>query len=149
MPRETFFAILTEWISGKLYVDIYRAFHNDVSIAQIERVCSNIISYDLSFLVGNIIDGIGNRSEKASRSLSFLQKQIKYGVSSQLQILVCENIFDDRYLARILEKMFGQLGIPLSEKDLKKRMRNNAQAVLDLLKDYPDFFTYRFSNFIK
>ncbi len=149
ISQEVLSVILKEWISGKLYVDICKTLHSSISIAQIERICSNVISYDLSFLVGTIIDGIGGRSEEASRSLSFLQKQIKYGVSSQLQILVCENIFDDRHLARILEKMIGQPETLLSEKDFKKQMKNNRQAVLGLLKDYPDFFTYRFNNFIK
>lgn len=149
MPRETFFVILREWISGKLYVDIYKVLHDSIPMAQIERACSNTISYDLSFLVGNVIDGIGDRSEKASRTLSFLQKQIKYGVANQFQILICENIFDDRYLAGIIEEMFGQPEIPLSEKGLKKQMRKNKEVVLNLLKDYPDFFKYRFNNFIK
>lgn len=52
-------------------------------------------------------------------------------------------------MARIFEEMLGQPEISFSEKELKRQMRNNKQAVLDLLKDYPDFFVYRFNNFIK
>lgn len=148
VPWETFFTILKEWVSGKLYVDICKTLHNSTPMIQIERVCSNIISYDLSFLVGNIIDGIGDRSEKVSRTLAFLQKQMKYGVASQFQVLICENIFDDRYLAGVIEDMLKQ-PIVLNEKELKKQMRQNKQAMLDLLKDYPDFFTYRFNSFVK
>lgn len=149
VTSEAFPDILTAWISGKLYVEISSIAGQDLTIAQIERICSNTISYDFSFLIGNIIDAIGDRSEKATKELSFLQKQIKYGVQSKFQILVCENIFDDRYLAGLLEKICTRSEIILNEFELRQEMKANKEDILNLLDDYPEFFTYKFKVFIR
>lgn len=149
VTRETFSDILAAWISGRLYVEISNIISQNLTITQIERICSNTISYNFSFLIGNIIDAIGDRSKKLTKELSFLQKQIKYGVQSKFQILVCENIFDDRYLAGLLEKMCTHSEVVSNEFELRQEMKANKENILNLLGDYPEFFTYRFKAFLR
>lgn len=135
------------WMSGKTYVDIYNALQGTLNMNQIEKLCSSTISYNLCFLVGNILDAIDNQAEELSEQLAILQKMIKYGVSSHFQILICENLFDDRILAKQFDNAFGQASI--SEKELKQYMTANHKKVSKILEQYPDYFSYKFRLFIR
>lgn len=135
------------WISGKTYVGIYDAFKRNLRINQIEQLCSSTLSYNLCFLIGNILDAIGGRSEELSERLALLQKMIKYGVSSHFQILICEKFIDDRILAKQFDDALGQATI--NEKGLKNYMAANHQAASEILQRYPDYFNYKFNLFIR
>ena len=54
------------------------------------------------------LDAIGDRSEDLTEQLTILQKYIKHGVSSNFQVSICENLFDDRIIAKQLDEMFGK-----------------------------------------
>lgn len=135
------------WIAGTPYVDIYENIQKRLSISQIEKQCNNILSYHLCFLIGNILDAIGNRAERLTDQLSLVQKMIKYGVSSRFQILVCENIFDDRIIAKQLEVLLGRAYS--TDKDFGTFMKTNRNMVLQALKSYPDYFIYKFRMYVK
>lgn len=145
----TFRSVLQKWMSGGLYVEIYHALGTDISIANIEQLCANTISYDLSFFIGNIVDAVGENQEMVKMTLSFLQKRVKYGVPSYFQVLICENIFDDRYLAGFLEKVCSCSSEPTASGELRQLMRDRKTEVTGLLEDFPEFFTYKFKAFIK
>lgn len=149
VPEETFRLILQKWISGNLYIEICHDVGPAVSIAKIEQICANVISYDLSFFIGNIIDAIGEGQDLVKSVISLLQKQVKYGVPSFFQVLICENIFDDRYLAKCLEDTCGCPNELTTVEELKQILRQRRSEVIDLLKDFPEFFTYKFRTFIK
>lgn len=76
---ESFTLILEKWIAGELYINIYDALGQAIAMSQIEKLCISTISYNLCFLIGNIIDAVGDRSEDVSETLAFIQKQVKYG----------------------------------------------------------------------
>lgn len=136
------------WISGESYSSIFNAVQKSLNIRDVEKLCSNTLSYNLCFLVGNVIDAIGGESEELSEQLALLQKMIKYGVPSRFQMLICENLFDDRVLAQQLDDTsFAQT--PTNEKELKGYMAANQQALLKILRQYPDYFSYKFRLFIR
>lgn len=140
-------AVLQQWTAGLPYVNIYNNLHKALSISQIEKLCSNTLSYHFCFLIGNILDAIGERSEKLIEQLTLLQKMIKYGVPSRFQILVCENIFDDRIIAKHLEM---QIGRELStDREFKNYMIIKRKEIFQILKSYPDYFGYKFRIYIK
>ena len=146
---ESFTLILEKWISGELYINIYDALERAIAISQIEKLCINTISYNLCFLIGNIIDAVGDRSEDVSESLAFIQKQVKYGTPNRFRTLICENIFDDRYIANLLEKeLKNPIGIT-NEGQLKHFVKAKQHEILTLLKDYPEYFTYKFKMYSK
>ena len=140
-------AVTRLWIAGTLYADIYNNLQEELPISQIEKLCSNTLSYHFCFLMGNIIDAIGDRAEELTEQLALLQKMIKYGVPSHFQILICENIFDDRIIANHLEVLIGR---ELStDKELKNYMIIKRREVLQTLKSYPDYFGYKFRMYVK
>lgn len=148
ISKEILTVILNKWNEGKLYVDIYNELSKNISLSQIEKICTKTISYDLCFLVGNIIDAIGDRDDKLCDSLALLQKQIKYGVPNRFRVLVCENIFDERYLSSIIEEMIGSTVNIRNEKQLKQVMQANGSKILLLLEDFPEYFSHRFKAYI-
>lgn len=136
------------WISGESYASILNILHESISIRDVEKLCNSTLSYNLCFLVGNIIDAIGEEAEELSEQLTVLQKMLKYGVPSLFQILICENLFDDRVLAKQLDNTsFGQT--PINEKELKAYMTENRSAISEILQQYPDYFDYKFRLFIR
>jgi hypothetical protein len=139
--------ILQQWIAGVPYMNIYNNLHKELPINQIEKLCSNILSYHLCFLFGNILDAIGDRVERLTEQLALMQKMIKYGVPSRFQILVCENIFDDRIIAKQLEGLIGQA--LSTDKELKNYMKTKQKEVLQTLKSYPNYFSYKFRMYLK
>ena len=78
-----------------------------------------------------------------------MQRRIKYGVSTLFQILVCENIVDDRLFAQLLEGELSDTEKVTTEKDLIALMKSNRQRLLGILEDYPAYFTFRFRTYIK
>lgn len=140
-------AVLQLWVAGSSYVDIYNNLQEALPISQIEKLCSNTLSYHLCFLIGNVLDAIGDRAELLTEQLALLQKMIKYGVPSRFQILVCENIFDDRIIAKHLEMLIGRT--LSTDKEFKNYIRTKRKEVLQTLKFYPDYFSYKFRMYVR
>ncbi|PKM71737.1 MAG: hypothetical protein CVU91_12740 [Firmicutes bacterium HGW-Firmicutes-16] len=140
-------AVTRLWIAGEPYIDIYTNLQDELPIFQIEKLCSSTLAFHLCFLVGSIIDAIGDRAEELTEQLALLQKMIKYGVPSHFQILVCENIFDDRVIAKQIELLIGR---ELStEKEFKAHMIIKQIEILKTLKAFPDYFSYKFLQYLR
>lgn len=137
------------WIAGEPYLEIYNKLQGKLQIRQIEKLCINILSFHLCFLIGNIVDAIGERAEELSEQLDLLQKIIKYGVPSRFQILICENIFDDRIIAKQLEVLIGTTPTLITEKEFKNYMSTKRKVILQTLKSYPDYFSYKFRMYVR
>lgn len=152
--KEDLSYILKLWKTGAPYIDIYHQCGGNVEIDKIdkiEKLCNHTISYSLSFLIGNIIDAIVfsevDIAKDLLNELSLLQKQIKYGVPNRFQILVCENIFDDRIVVGQLNKSFGDAS--MNDRDLKKYIRLKYDKILTFLEKYPAYFTYKLCIYAK
>ena len=144
---EKFLSVLQLWINGNSYINIFSELSGVLTMSQIEKLCSKTISYYFCFLMGNILDAIDGQSDELAEKMNLLQKKIKYGVPTLLQILICENLFDDRIIASELEQFINPN--ILTDKDLKKHMAVKKAEITQLLKPYPDYFNYRFRMYIK
>lgn len=129
------------WIDGRTFIDIYSNLQEKLTISQIEKLCSSTLSYHLCFLIGNILDAIDDRAEKLTDKLTLLQKMIKYGVSSRFQILVCENLFDDRPIAKKLDELYGQ--ILITDKEFRGLIIANKLHIINVLNNYPEYFHHK------
>lgn len=147
--NEILMIIAKFWVNGEPYISIFNSLgeKDGLRLSQIEKICSSTLSYHLSFLIGNVLDAISDQADELSEKLVLLQKQVKYGVLSEFQILVCENIFDDRIIARQLDELLGEKFI--SDKEFKKYMTLNRHTILKFLEKYPDFFSYKFRIFTR
>lgn len=131
------------WISGKTLIDI--SIELAISIIDIEDVCSKTISYELSFFIGNIVDMLEIDEEEDTINpyftLSLLQKKIKYGVSSETAVSICEKIFNDRYLANILSDIIEIDNV--TSENIIENIKQNKDKIQETLLDYPDYFIER------
>jgi len=149
IPIDTLIFITKMWINGLTYIDIYNEIdkEKEVELNQIEKICGNIISYHFSFLIGNIIDAISNRSEELYNKLILLQKKIKHGVPTKFQIFICENLFDDKIIANQLDMAFGQ--IIIGDGEFKEYIISKQQEILEILDDYPEYFSHKLKLYVK
>lgn len=133
--------ILQLWINGMPYEEIYSSTKEELTINQIEKTCASTLSFHLCFLIGNILDAVGDRSEDLTVQLAILQKYIKYGVSSTFQVSICENIFDDRVIAKQLDEILGKGYEP--DQNFREYISARRRDILKFLKNYPEYFSYK------
>ena len=148
---ELFSSLCKLWISGKTFNEMFQEIAQQINISLIEDVCSKSISYQLSFLVGNIVDmlSIDNDDENSVNSyslLSTLQKKIKYGVSSITAIAVCETVFNDRFLA---ETMSETMRSDIQETEIIDVLKYHSDVILSFLRPFPDCFSDKIEMIIR
>ena len=127
--------IALSWVRGDSYNQMSKDY--GIAIVDIEKLCQKIISFQMSFLVGNVIDlvdiGCVNIDE-----LQLLQQSIKYGVNSKTAVSICERVFNDRFLAKKISLIIGDNGI--STDNIITTVRGKKDEILLLLKKYPTYF---------
>lgn len=123
------------WIQGDSFEKISNEF--ELKIYNVEKISQYNISYQMSFMVGNIIVLVDEECANLDK-LSFLQKALRYGVNTITATSVCEKIFNDRYLAIKMTEIIGNNWITTEEISLI--IRENREEIEILLSDYPAFF---------
>lgn len=155
--HDEFDQICKMWIAGKTPLEISQETNCDVS--DIDDLCNKIISYELNFFVGNISDLIVIQENDMDdepdeddaidprKTLSILQKKIKYGVPTQTAISICEKVFNDRILSQKITSVLGNDNV---ETDTIIRLIQFCDTlVLDVLEDYPEYFKDRVDYLIR
>lgn len=123
------------WIRG----DSYEKISNDFKLKMydVEKFSQYNIAYQMSFLVGNIIDLVDTECVNLD-GLSLLQQALRYGVNTRTAISICEKIFNDRYLAKKMTEIIGNNGV-LSE-DIISIIKTRKEKIELLLNEYPSYF---------
>ena len=120
-------------------------------IDQLLDICHKCISYEMSFLVGNIIDLLPRNDEDEANELysmlSLLQRKLKYGVPNLTSVSICESLFWDRFISKEMSRVISNENITSSE--LKYYLILNETEIRELLSEMPSYFTDRFSTVIK
>ena len=149
---DKFLKIVSMWSDGSTYIEIVDFLQDHVDdkmkMISLEKLCSNTISYDLSFLIGTITDALDlyDNVEDLTVKLEVLQKNVKYGVSTAFQIFVCENLFDDKVIAREIDEICN--GKCTNAKEFLGYLKMHKEEILELLHKYPSYFLVRFQWYI-
>ena len=124
------------WICGYSYEEMSTQY--SIKVNDVEKICQHNLSFQMSFLVGNIIELVSTDCVNRGR-LILLQKQLKYGVKSKTAISICEQIFNDRFLStRIATDILHDSEI--SNEDISLFIKQNRDAVRAFLQNYPSYF---------
>ena len=120
-------------------------------VDQLIDTCHRLISYELSFLLGNIIDLLPEMDDEETANelhsaLSLLQRKLKNGVPSLTAISICESLFWDRYIAVQVSNILRNESLTSSDLDLYLML--NKDRIHAYLEELPSYFSERFSNFI-
>lgn len=133
LKLETGFALA--WIRGDSYEQISKKF--ETRIYDVEKICQYNISYQMSFLVGNIIDLVDVECVNID-ALQLLQQALRYGVNTRTAVSICEKIFNDRFLAKEIVKIIGNNGI--SPEDIVLLVKGKKDDIMLLLHSFPSYF---------
>lgn len=129
------------WIQGEAYDLISKKY--GLQVFEAERMCQYVVSYQLCFLVGNIIDLCDEKCINLDVLLR-LQQNLRYGVDSKTEGSICEKIFNDRYLAHKIAEIIGQEDI--SEGEIVEKIKTRLDEILPMLQKYPSYFSNIIAN---
>ena len=115
-------------------------------------VCNKVISYRLNILIGNICDLINVPEDDDTKvnpymTLNTLQNKIKYGVSSQTAISVCEKVFNDRVLATKITEVLRSDTI--DAESIVRILEWFKDDIISLIGDYPSYFLERLNYLLR
>ena len=150
IDANSFLNICQQWIQGTMPLDMLPLLPSK-DIDQLLDICHKCISYEMSFLVGNIIDLLPRNDEDEANELysmlSLLQRKLKYGVPNLTSVSICESLFWDRFISKEMSRVISNENITSSE--LKYYLILNETEIRELLSEMPSYFTDRFSTVIK
>lgn len=150
LTEDELLRLCQEWVKGKMPLEMLKeSSFKDVDLLM--DTCHKTISYELSFLVGNIIDLLPENDDENAASelfsnLSLLQRKLKYGVPNLTAISICESLFWDRYIAIEIATIIHHESATSS--DLDVYLISNKDNIRSYLDNMPSYFTERFSTFI-
>ena len=115
-------AALQLWMSGGNVDDIRLAVKQASSarkktlpaVSRVEKLVSDTFQFRLAYFVARIIDvalSFGLLQDDARLQLEVLQRRIRYGVSNSRELFFCENVLNDRLLAREFVSIIGSYGL--------------------------------------
>lgn len=146
--EEELLLLCQEWIKGTMPLDMLD-LSSLADIDQLMAICHKTISYEMSFLVGNIVDLLPENDEGISEidsSLSLLQRKLKYGVPNLTSVSICESLFWDRYIAISISQIIRNEEVNSSNLDLYLML--NKDRINEYLAEMPSYFAERFSVII-
>ena len=148
--KDKLYEICCLWINGKTPIEISTETGCDIS--DIDDVCNKVISYRLNILISNICDLINVPEDDDTKvnpciSLNILQNKIKYGVSSQTAISVCEKLFNDRVLASKISEIL--LSETIDTESIIRILEWFKDDVFALTDDYPEYFLERLNYLLR
>ena len=76
-----------------------------------------------------------------------MQNKIKYGVSSQTAISICEKIFNDRVLAESISKIVQSNTVDTD--NILSVIKDYEDDVFTLLNKYPEYFNDRLNYLLR
>lgn len=138
------------WIKGKTPVEI--SLETGCDIYDVDDVCNKVISYRLNILIGNICDLINVPEDDDAKvnpyiTLNILQNKIKYGVSSQTAISICEKMFNDRVIASKLSEIL--MSAVIDTDSILRTSKWFEDDIFELLNDYPTYFSERLNYLLR
>lgn len=145
------------WIDGANLSEIADTLNdeapskNPLSVAKVEKMVSQGLKYSMSHFVSCVIDAMENHSDlfdqQATFSLACLQRKLKYGVSSMREVAICEDLLDDRMIARKLVGIIGANG-NADIQSMKEEMLDDSSEVQVLISTMPSFCQKRFFDWL-
>lgn len=132
------------WINGETFYSIEK--NTGLKVTDIEKQCGQSISFQLSFCIGNIIDYLNDDGVNV-QGLMDLQKKVKYGVSSETSISICEKVCNERLIADKVTNIIGAQGI--SDDKIISVIKSHFEVIKETLESYPSYFINKFVESIK
>jgi superfamily II DNA/RNA helicase len=142
---------LERWIAGEPFSAIHtflssrdaRYSGDRITIEDVVTICESAFGYDLAMIIATMADLSEELSPEVSGALGFLQKEIRYGLSSDAAIAYFESGFADR----VVSQAMANIAPAASTRGLVPLALRNAESQLrHLLSTFPTYFTIVFNE---
>ncbi len=164
IESEVLLEVCLMWIHGSSFPEIF-AFLVDAdfssslakrvgkpTIDKIVTLCENSIGFTYSLIIGSCLEVLQLFEDfDRDRSTMFrrLQKMIKYGLSSNVEIRLYEMGFTDRNLAVELAEVISDDITGLEIENMKESITQNLEAITAILAlDYPAYFSKKLDDLL-
>ncbi|WP_296494876.1 DEAD/DEAH box helicase [uncultured Actinomyces sp.] len=130
--KEQLYGALRVWVSGgnieEIRAVIKAASGNQKkvmpNVQKVEQLVCNVFQFRLAYFVSRLIDvgsTFGLLDRECMQKLEDLQRRIRYGVSTLREVIFCENVLDDRLVARGIADIIGPGDLASMYSDVQDR----------------------------
>lgn len=154
--NEAQFSKLIElWISGYNLLEMKQALISgypelkNLDVTKMEKLVSSVIKYSLSHYISCLIDAVRCNPILSTQSnienLEMLQRKVKYGVSTLQEVVICEEIIDDRMVAKAINSIIDKreyVDVPI----IKAKINMRRDDIEELLEELPMYCKVRFHD---
>ncbi|MCD7878874.1 MAG: DEAD/DEAH box helicase, partial [Candidatus Gastranaerophilales bacterium] len=156
--------IINLWINGKSYYKILEYLINkgvhretqertyEYQVDDIVEFCENTIAYDGSLFIGAVIEllpsiNCGYDITNIIENLKLIQKRFKYGLSSNIEIILSELGFNDRTIVQELSIYLQNIPERFIKKHIiKKYLSENKEMLRPIFMTFPSYFAEKMEN---
>ena len=152
-------AVIEHWIDGDDLTQIATVLNDrgasvaksQFTVADIEKTVSRDVRFSFSHFVSCIIDAVDSNASIANQQhlevLTALQRKVKYGVPSLRAAAICEEVIDDRMIARDILSIIGATGSS-DINVIKYEAIGNQAKVEQLASELPTYCSKRILDWI-
>lgn len=127
--------IALSWIRGDSFDQMSKDY--EIKVPDVEKSCQYNVSYQMSFLVGNIVDLVEENCINED-ALMLLQQALRYGVKTKTAVSICEKVFNDRILAQKITTIIRNKEI--STDNIIAAIKAKKVEIISFLNKYPSYF---------
>jgi hypothetical protein len=147
--------LAAQWIAGHSFSDLYQILieagakiiagtrREKYQIEDIVGICENGFAYDGMLLIGAVIEFLQEMTIEGMNNLIVLmlnfQKQMKYGLSTPMAIMLYELGFSDRSVAMDLSLIFED--VQPDKESVIQALKGRIEQVFEELNRYPEYFS--------
>lgn len=152
-------AVIEHWIDGDDLMQVASILNekglsiakSQVGVADIEKTVSRDVRFSFSHFVSCIIDAVDSNASVATQhdleALTALQRKVKYGVPSLRAAAICEEVIDDRMIAKDILSIIGSTGSS-DINVIKYEALSNQAKVEQLASELPTYCSKRILDWI-
>lgn len=148
---ESYYKILEYLIDNSIYKQTQKRTY-EYQIDDIVEFCENTLAYDGSLFIGAIIELLqsidcGSDITNTIEKLKLIQKRFKYGLSSELEIILYELGFNDRTIVQELSVYLNNIPERHIKKHIiKKYLHDNREVLRPVFMTFPSYFAQKMEN---
>ncbi len=138
-------ALVDRWLGGSDLERIMQAVHASADSPKpnrnrLESFISKSIRYELCAFISSLSGAyeLGGVDVVSLQYLNLLERRIRFGVSSLSEVVFCESVLDDRYIARCIVDLIGSYDCS-SRQQLLSAARPKGVAILQFASALPGF----------
>jgi superfamily II DNA/RNA helicase len=139
-------ALLNLWTTGAPFYELLtllaglniRHSGDHITIEDVVSICESAFGYDFAMIVSTMTDLTEIQAPELSKALGRLQKQIKYGLSTDSSIAFFENGFADRVVAHALGNAVPSLQYRSA---VPSALTQNYAALQSVLSAFPAYYS--------